>query len=168
VLASTGVLDARTGIGDVTVASVAGDAAVTTGSGHVAVGSVDGSLEVKNHNGRTAVGDVSGALRVKAANGDISAGLVGSDVVASSANGDVRVEGVTCGLARLRTAMGSIELGVAAGTAAMLDAHTSFGNIRNLLDRVDGPSGAARSVEVHARTAFGDVVIRRAPERLLA
>jgi hypothetical protein len=166
VLERVGPLVVRTGLGDVRVAGVEGDAEVTTGSGEVVLGSVAGSLEVKNHNGRTTVGDVGGSLRVKAANGDIAAGRVGSDVAASSANGTVRVEEVVRGAARLKTAMGSIELGVGPGSAALLDAHTSFGCIRNQLDRVDGPARTDSSVEVHARTSMGDIVIRRAPERV--
>jgi hypothetical protein len=166
VLGGTGPLVARTGIGDVTIGDVDGDAEVTTGSGHVVLGDVAGALEVKNHNGRTTVGDVGGALRAKAANGDITAGRVGGDVVASSANGDVRVEEVVRGFTRLKTAMGSIELGIADGSAALLDARTSFGCIRNQLDRVDGPARTDASVEVHARTSYGDVVVRRSPGRV--
>jgi len=166
-LERTGPLELRTGFGTVSVGHVAGDAEVTTGSGQIRIGSVEGTALVKNHNGGTSIGDVSGELRVKAANGDISVGRAGSDVVASSANGDVRVDEAVRGTASLKTAMGEIEIGISAESAARLDAHTSFGCVRNLLDRVAGPEGAAQSLEVHARTSMGDVVVRRARRSLV-
>jgi len=160
-LERTGPLELRT-CGSITVDSVAGHAEVSTGSGEVRLGSVDGSALVKNSNGSTWIGDVSGDLRVKAANGDIFVGRAGADVVASSANGDVRVADVARGSTSLKTAVGEIEVGISEGSAARLDVNTSYGRIRNLLSRVDGPDGATQTLDVHARTSAGDIVIRRA------
>lgn len=56
-----------------------------------------------------------------------------------------------------QTASGRVEIGVHDGVAAYLDLDTKFGAVRNDLD--DKPD--ARTVEVHARTSFGDVVVRR-------
>jgi len=69
---------------------------------------------------------------------------------------------VTRGLTSLKTAFGTVEIGIHDGTAARLDVHTKFGRIHNGLDAADGPAPAEETVEVHARTSYGDIVIRRA------
>ena len=58
--------------------------------------------------------------------------------------------------------LGEIEVGIRAGTAARLDVHTQFGRVHNQLDVTDGPGPSDQTVEVRARTSYGDIVIRRA------
>ena len=165
-LERTGAAELRTGFGAITVDSIGGDAEVTTGSGEIRLGGVEGAAVVKNHNGGTSIGNVTGNLRVKAANGSISVAHAGADVMAHSAHGDVRVDGVARGYSSLKTALGEIEVGIADGSAARLDVHTSFGRVRNLLDQVGGPGSSVESVAIDARSGMGDIVIRRAPERV--
>jgi hypothetical protein len=38
---------------------------------------------------------------------------------------------------------------------------TQFGRVHNHLDAADGPEPADETVEVRARTSYGDIVIRR-------
>ena len=52
--------------------------------------------------------------------------------------------------------------GSATGVAAWLDLDTSFGTVHNDLDAADGPAPGEDTVEVRARTAFGDITVRRA------
>ena len=40
--------------------------------------------------------------------------------------------------------------------------HSGSGRIRNLLTETEGPEGADETVEIHARTSYGDILIRRA------
>lgn len=161
-LEETGPLELRTHSGAITVGRVVGPADVRTGSGDIRLGSVDGPAVVRNSNGGTWIGDVSGELRVKAANGNVKISRAGGDVLATSANGDLRVEGVVRGLTSLKTAVGEIEIGICEGSAARLDVDTSFGTVRNLLERVESPGGATNTVDVRAHTSTGDIVIRRA------
>jgi hypothetical protein len=58
--------------------------------------------------------------------------------------------------------MGEIEVGVREGSAAWLDVKTKFGRVRNEMTTSDAPAEHADKVEVHANTAFGDVIVRRA------
>ncbi|MFC9361405.1 DUF4097 family beta strand repeat-containing protein, partial [Rhodococcus sp. NPDC057014] len=106
-------------------------------------------------------GVIGGGLRVKTANGDISVDDARADVAAATANGDIRIGRVTQGAVSLETGHGRIEIGIRPGTAARLDAHTSFGKVQNDLDSVDRPASTDDTVEVRARTGFGDIVIRR-------
>jgi len=159
----TGALDLSTGAGAVVVDHVQGRAEVGTGSGALRVGVIDGAALVKNSNGDVWIGRVGGDVRVQASNGDIAVDRAQAGVDARTANGDVRIGEVARGVTALRTAMGVIEVGVSAGTAARLDVNTRFGTVHNELDAAEGPAPSDERVEVHARTSYGDIVIRRRP-----
>jgi DUF4097 and DUF4098 domain-containing protein YvlB len=155
-------VDLSTSVGAIEVASVGGEALCTTSSGRVRITQIEGAAYVKNSNGDTWIGDVRGDLRVKAANGNIAVDHAHADVTASSANGGVRVGCLERGTVELKTALGQIELGILAGTAARLDLHTSFGGVHNHLDGTDGPAPGEPTVSVHAQTSYGDIVVHRA------
>lgn len=181
-LSATGRLGAcrfRTGMGDIAVGpvgsahlhsgfghvlchSVAGDLDVHTGTGEVRVGPIDGTALVRNSNGPTSLGRVRGSLRVKSANGPIVVDGAANDVSLKTANGNVRLGEVVRGVVTLDSGAGDLEIGIAAGTAAWLDLHTHFGNVDNDLDAADQPSEDGPTATVRARTAAGDISIRRA------
>lgn len=156
-----GRLSLEIGAGRVDVDTVAGRADVSTGSGRLQVREIDGPAVVKNSNGDSWIGLVTGDLRINAANGDIAVDRAGGDVVASTANGGVTVGAVTRGTVSLKTGFGEIEVGIPAGTAAKLDVSTSFGRIRNQLESTDGPQETDETVDLRARSSYGDIVIRR-------
>ena len=122
---------------------------------------IDGPAVVKNSNGDSWIGLVTGDLRINAANGDIAVDRAGGDVVASTANGGITVGAVTRGTVSLKTGSGEIEVGIPAGTAAKLDVSTSFGRIRNQLESTDGPQETDETIDLRARSGYGDIVIRR-------
>lgn len=157
----TETLSASTGIGLVTAENVTGDAKLTTGSGRVRVSSVSGPAVLKNGNGEIWVGHAGSELRINSANGDIAAEHASSSVTANTANGDIRVRELVRGSSTLRSAAGRIEIGIRQGTAARLDVHTQFGKIRNEMTATDGPVETDEQAEIRARTAFGDILIRR-------
>ncbi|MFC9552346.1 DUF4097 domain-containing protein [Rhodococcus sp. NPDC056960] len=161
-LGETGPLDVHTGAGGVVVEHVSGNADVSTGSGKIRLGGIDGSAVVKNSNGDNWIGAVAGSLRVKTANGDISVDDARADLTAATANGDIRIGQVVQGTASLETACGRIEIGIRPGTAARLDAHTSFGKVHNRMNSVGSPESTDEKIDVRARTSFGDIVIHRA------
>ena len=117
---------------------------------------------VRNSNRETWIGDVAGELRVKGANGSISVDRARSAVVAKTANGDIRLGEVASGNVLAHTAFGAIEVGVRDGVAAWLDLDTRFGRVENELDETGEPGNGEATVEVRARTAYGDINIRRA------
>lgn len=61
----------------------------------------------------------------------------------------------------LETGFGELELGVREDTAVWLDVTSQFGSVRSHLDATDGPEPSDETVEVRARTRYGDIVIRR-------
>jgi DUF4097 and DUF4098 domain-containing protein YvlB len=165
-LDQTGPLDLHTSVGAIVVHRAVGNAEVSTGSGRLRVGEIDGAAVVKNSNGDTWIGEVTGDLRVNAANGSISVDRAQAGVVANTANGGIRLGEVARGSASLKTALGEIEVGIRAGTAARLDVSTHFGRVHNNLEAAGSPAPSDETVEVHARTSYGDIVIRRSSDAL--
>ncbi|MFJ6444142.1 DUF4097 family beta strand repeat-containing protein [Streptomyces sp. NPDC091649] len=169
----------KTDHGDIRLARSTGDAEVL-GSGRVEIGAVAGTAVVKNGNGATAIDEARGGLKVNAANGDIAVGVAHGAVVAKSANGRIeigaahagveatssngrlRVGDVIRGRVVLRTSVGDIEVGIHEGTAAWLDLNPKFGTVRNALGAAAGPEDSDETVEVHARSGAGDIIVRRA------
>jgi DUF4097 and DUF4098 domain-containing protein YvlB len=169
----------KTDHGDIRLARSSGDVEVI-GSGRIEIGTVAGAATVKNGNGATRIGEVTGGLQTNAANGDISIGIAHSSVGAKSANGrievgvahagvdavssngGIRVGDVTRGRISLRTSVGDLEVGIHEGTAAWLDLNPRYGTVRNSLGSAAGPADSDETVEVHARSSAGDVIIRRA------
>jgi hypothetical protein len=160
-LECTGRLDLSTGSGPVTVGRVDGSARISTGSGRIAVDEIDGAATVKNSNGDTWIGAVAGVARLNTANGNLAVDRAGSGVTAATANGEITLGAVSRGAVSARTGFGPIEIGIAPGTAAWLDLHTSYGSVQNLLAPSDAPPDVADAVEIRARTSYGDIVIRR-------
>jgi DUF4097 and DUF4098 domain-containing protein YvlB len=157
-------LSVKSGAGDIEVGRVAGRAELGTGSGDVRAGELAGSAVVTNSNGDTWVGVAGASLRLKGANGNLAIGHARDDVVAKAANGDVRLGRTGAGTVVLETSVGDVEVGIPDGTAAWLDVNASAGRIDNLLTEGAAPEPSAPRVEVRARTALGNIVIRRPEE----
>ena len=154
-------VELTTSTGSISVHRATGNADVRTSNGTVRVGTVDGAAVVKNTNGDTEIREVAGDLEVSSANGAIRVERAGAAVRAKTANGDVRIGQVSRGAIVAETARGNVEIGVRAGVAAWLDLDTHFGATRNHLDTSGPPAAGEDSVEVRARTSFGDITIRR-------
>jgi len=155
----------RTGLGEVTVGRVEGDADVKTGSGRIEIGSVGGSATVKNSNGDTRIGDVAGRAQLQNANGTIQVDSARSHVTAKTALGDVRLGVLSRGTTEAKTAYGQIEIGLLDGVAAWLDLSTSFGRVNNELEDTGRPSADEQTPEIRAHTSVGDINVRRVPAR---
>jgi len=164
-LRCTGTLGAcryKTGGSDITVEHVSGATELTTGTGAVKVDRIGGSAMIKNGNGNTWIGEVVGDIHVKAANGDVGVDRSHAKVTAKTANGDIHLNEVDRAVIVAETACGQVDVAVCSGVAAWLDLHTGFGHVRNLLDMSERPGPSEDTVEIRARSSFGDITIRRA------
>jgi hypothetical protein len=158
----TAALSVNSGAGNVLGNRVTGKASVTTGSGRLQVGELAAGGVLNNSNGSTVVGAAGGPVKIRSANGDITVEAAADDVEAKTANGAVRVLDAVRGSLTLHTAMGEIEVGIHAGSAAWLDVQTKFGLVRNEMTTSEAPVEHADKIAIHANTAFGDVIVRRA------
>jgi hypothetical protein len=161
-LDTTGPLHLKASHGSITVDRVEGTAEITTSSGSMRVGLVDGPAVLKNSHGTTTVGAATGELRVSGANGDIEIRRAEDSVTATTAHGTLRVDEVVRGTVQLETSYGAIEVGVREGTAAWLDAGSDSGQVRNALTASETPEKTEDTVNVRARTRYGNIDIRRA------
>ncbi|WP_353942662.1 DUF4097 family beta strand repeat-containing protein [Streptomyces sp. HUAS MG91] len=161
-LDTTGPLHLTVSHGSVFVDRVEGEAEITTSSGSVRVGTVDGPATLKNSHGSTTVGTVTGELRANGSFGDIDIQRARASVTAVTAHGALRVAEVTSGTVQLETSYGAIDIGVRAGTAAWLDVSAERGQVHNTLADSAPPEESENTVEVRARTRWGNIDIRRA------
>ncbi|MGY1669705.1 DUF4097 family beta strand repeat-containing protein [Geodermatophilus sp. SYSU D00710] len=143
-LDSAAGLRARTSSGGITVGAVSGDAVAQTDYGDVRIGRTDGDTRLRTNCGDVTVDHTAGSL------------------LGSTSYGKVRVGEAVRGSLVLETAYGEVEAGIAAGTAAWLDLQSASGSIRNELTAADGPEDATGTVQLKARTAYGDILVRRA------
>ncbi|MFE7552007.1 DUF4097 family beta strand repeat-containing protein [Streptomyces gardneri] len=160
-LDEAGVTHLRTGHGDIRVNRATGQAEIH-GQGRIEIGEIVGSAVVKNGNGEIMIDEITGDLKATSSNGRITVGLAHASVDARSANGAIRIDEVVRGVIQLQAAAHDVEIGVRESTAAWLDVNTRVGTVRNALGAAEGPDTSAETVEIHARTGVGDIVIRRA------
>lgn len=153
----------KTDLGDISVEEVTGtaEASEVTGAGRIRVGRFAGPATVKNRNGDIAVGEAGGDLRTNASNGRTSVDVARAGVDAKATHGGIRIGEVARGSAVLKTGVGDIEAGIREGTAAWLDVRSRLGGVHNALGAAEGPGEAEETVELHARTGLGDIVVRR-------
>lgn len=161
-LAAAGPLRLRTGAGDISVEGAAGHCEISTGSGAVHVSRAGGTAVIKNSNGDIWVGEAMADLRVTTSNGKIWVALARANVEAKTANGSIQIDEVVHGTVQASTSMGKLEVGVRRGVPALLDLETSWGKVLNSLDPSGPPGPGEPSVEVRARSGFGDIRIFRA------
>ncbi len=164
-LDQAGPLELRTGAGTVSIAVATGHSAVESASGSVRIRRIEGSAAIKNSYGDTTIGEVTGELRVKGAYGSIWVDRALGSVDVKTAHGGVRLDEVVRGEVQLESSYGALEVGVRNGTAAWLDVATQHGSVINSLGVQDGPGESEETVEVRARSSWGDIVIRRSNEQ---
>jgi DUF4097 and DUF4098 domain-containing protein YvlB len=139
-----GTLDAKGGSSDLTVGEVQKNATVTTGSGDVRI----------NHS--------HGHLRVKTGSGDIIIDEVGEGLDALAGSGDLVIKKVEQGRLKAKTGSGDVVVGIAEGTAALLDVMAATGDVRSNLTATETPTDGEQTVEVSIMTGSGDVVLQHA------
>lgn len=157
-----GPVSLKTASGDIGVRRAEGPCEISTSSGAVRVAAIDGPAAIKNANGDTEIGEITGDLRVRSANGTVVVDRALATVAAKTARGDIRLGEVACGAVVAETSFGRIDVGIRSGVPAWLDLHTSMGRVENRLEAADRPADGEPVVELRARTAFGDITIRRA------
>lgn len=141
-----GRLDLTAGHGQARIGHVAGDARLRAAHGILEIGTADGDVDVST----------SGPLTIRHARGDVTA---------RSAHGAIRVLEADGGTLRLENGYAEVEVGVPTGVAAWVDATSSHGVVRNELTPDPESAGSDRTVALHLRVTWADILIRRAPER---
>ncbi|MFD5059559.1 DUF4097 family beta strand repeat-containing protein [Streptomyces sp. NPDC058394] len=100
--------------------------------------------------------DETASARLTLLAGDVSVGRLGGPAEISTKKGDIRIAEAVRGTVVLHTEAGEVSVGAARGVSASLDAGTTYGRIHNALKNTDG----AAVLNIHATTAYGDIVAR--------
>ena len=148
--------------GDTTITTVAGDVRVRADDGDIRLGRAGAAVDARTSDGDVRIDSVSDSARARTGDGDVTIGRAGGDVDAKTSDGEIRLGEVVQGSVVLTSDDGDLEIGIAAGTAAWLDVHTSSGRVRSDLESTSPPGGTERTVQVRARTSDGDITVRRA------
>ena len=117
---------------------------------------------LKSGSGDVSLAHGTGTIEAKTGSGDIELSEVRGDITAKTGSGDVRIDAITSGRTQAATGTGDIRVGVVNGTAAWLDLNTVTGDVRNDLEDAGAPADGDETVELHIKTATGDIAITRA------
>ena len=110
-----------------------------------------GAVAFDSAQGTVTVAEAATA-RVSVTDGDVTVGRLGGDAEIRTVKGDIKVTEAAAGTVVLRTEMGGVTIGAAAGVSAALDAGTTMGRIRNSLANAGVPA-----LTVRATTTVGDI-----------
>lgn len=152
-------LNVASGSGDVSVTSLT-DADFSTGSGDVRVGEASGRITFKSGSGNLLAERVAD-LSATPASGDVQIDEFAGFAKVRTASGDVVVRRAVRGVFEAVSASGDVVIGVAPGTAVLLDCSSSSGRSRTELDASDAPDQDENSLELRARSASGDILVNR-------
>ncbi|MFG1625069.1 DUF4097 family beta strand repeat-containing protein [Kribbella sp. NPDC049227] len=97
--------------------------------------------------------DEAASLRLATQAGDVSVGRLNGSAEITTAKGDITIAEAVRGDVVLRTQVGNVSVGTAAGVSASLDAGTTVGRIQNSLKN----TGDATDLTIHATTTQGDI-----------
>lgn len=162
-VARVGRADLGLGHGELRVEHISGDADVTLKSGRARIGRVTGALRLKGSDAGIDVGSIGGVADIATSTGVVQLGDPGPALTIRSAYGPVRIRELVRGTARIEGSYGALSLGVRRGTAVWLDASSRHGVVRNELTADAGPADGEDTLEVHARTGYGDITVHRVP-----
>ncbi len=154
--------DVNTGAGDINIGSASGSVEIKTGSGRVRVGTVGADARISTGAGDAEIGEFAGEARMKTAAGDIEVGQSGKTLDTFTAAGQIRVRRADHGLVRAKSLAGGISIGVARGTAALLDVSTMHGRVHSELEPGEEPGASEKQVELVISTMSGNVNVARA------
>jgi Putative adhesin len=157
-----GALEVSTASSSVKAAQVAGPADISASMAGIAIRRCDGRLRVRSAVGDVRVEEAGDDVDITTASGAIAIGEAASSVTAKTSNGGISVGRLVRGKARLVTARGGVDFGIADGSAALVDARSTLGVVRNDLALQSGPDEFGQTLEVVARTWYGNVRVQRA------
>lgn len=160
-LDSTGDLWVRAMNGNVTVAHIGGGVEITADHGQIRLGAVTGDAALKASHGTITIGECGGEVDAKLSYGDLEITRALDSVTAKTAYGSIQLHEISNGSIQVESGYGQITIGVRTGVPAWLDLSSKDGRVRNELDGDHAPDPSEQTVEVRARTQYGDITIQR-------
>ena len=157
-----GALQADIAGGEVAAGHIAGRASIEGGTAAVRIGEVNGAVRFATAAGQLWIGDARADLDLSSGSGGFDIDRADGSVTAKTGAGAIRVGRLTRGQAELVNGSGNIEIGISEGSAALVDASSERGSVRNSVPPQDDPGAFENKVTVRARTRHGDIIVQRA------
>jgi len=151
-----GGLRGNLGSSEVEIGHVAGAADVEGSAAGLRIGEVEGVVRYQGATGRVWIGHARTDVDLGSSSGSFDIDRAEGNVIAKAAHCPIRIGRLTRGRVELMNASGGIEVGITAGTAALVDAKSTKGLVRSTVFTQDDPK-----IEVYARARLDDIVIRR-------
>jgi hypothetical protein len=155
-------LEANIAAGEAAAGYVAGRVNIDGGAMAVRIGEVRGAARLASSAGQIWIGHAAADLDLSSGSGAFDIDRADGSVTARTGNGAIRIGRLTRGQAELQNRSGNIEIGISAGTIALLDATSERGSVRNSVPPLARPGIFDDKVAVRARTRYGDIIIQRA------
>jgi hypothetical protein len=153
-------LQAHIAAGAVTIGHIAERATIDGAAFALRISEVEDTVKLSSSGGQTWIGHASADLDLSSGHGGFDIDRADGSVTAKTGDGAIRIGRLTCGQAELSNRSGNIEVGISEGTAATLDADSKRGSVRNSVPSQENPGPSDHKVTVHARTRYGDIIIR--------
>jgi Putative adhesin len=157
-----GPLRASITAGTAEIGHITGRADIDGATFTLRIGQADGPAKITSSGGQARVGHAAADLSLNSAAGSFDIDRADAAVTATTASGDIRIGRMAHGQASLTNGSGNIEVGIADGATARVDATSERGSVRNTLPPPPIPDTPDAMVTVHARTRHGDIVIHPA------
>lgn len=155
-------LQANIASGEVAIGHIAGRADIEGGAFGMRIGEVEGTARLSNSGGHAWIGHASADLDLSSASCDFDIDRADGSITATTATGAIRIGRMTHGQAKLMNGSGNIEVGISEGAAASIDVNSERASVRDSVSSQGNPDASDSKVSVHARTRYGDIIIRRA------
>lgn len=157
----TGHLVVESGSGDIAVTRAAAALRIKAGSGDIRVGRCEESTVISAGSGDVTVDEAIAATAVKTGSGDLAIEETHADAILTTGSGDVIVGAARAGRIVAKGASGDIVVGVPSGLPVWTDLFTTSGDVRSDLASVGEPAPGQEHLEIRAKTASGDIVLRQ-------
>jgi hypothetical protein len=157
-----GALQANVAVGEVTAGRIAGRATIDGAAFALRISEATGTVKLSSSGGQTWIGHASAGLDLSSGHGGFDIDRADGSVTAATGDGAIRIGRLARGQAELRNRSGNIEVGISEGTAARVDADSKRGAVRSSVPPQDNPGTPGDTVTLHARSRYGDIIIRRA------
>ncbi|MFC6018909.1 DUF4097 domain-containing protein [Plantactinospora solaniradicis] len=155
-------LQANIAAGEVTIDHIAECADIDGAAFAMRISEVKDTVKLSSSGGQIWIGHASADLDLSSGSGGFDIDRADGGVIARTGDGAIRIGRLTRGQAELSNNSGNIEVGIAEGAAARVDADSKRGSVRNSVPSQENSDTSDSRVTVHARTRHGDITIHRA------
>lgn len=148
--------------GAVAIGRIAGRADIDGTTFAMRIDQAEGEVRLENSGGQAWIGHAAADLTLGSAGCDFDIDRADGNVIATTAGGAIRIGRLTQGHAELMNGSGNIEVGIGEGIAAHIDVNSEKGAVRDTVSSRGSLDLSNPRVSVHARTRYGDIIVRPA------